>query len=122
LAVTSPAMAVCKQCGKVIEIREVKQEGEGSGLGAVAGGVAGGLLGNQVGKGTGKTVATVAGVAGGAYAGHVVEKKVRESTEYDVVIRMDGGATREVRLDDKPPFESGDRVKLVDGHWTRVKR
>ena len=33
---------------------------------AVAGGVVGGLLGHQVGGGKGKTLATVAGVAGGA--------------------------------------------------------
>ena len=88
--------ANCNNCGKVTEVRTIKVEGEGSGLGAVAGGVAGGLLGNQVGKGTGKTLLTVAGAAGGAYAGHQVEKKVKDKTEYEVVVRMDNGETRQI--------------------------
>ena len=45
--------------------------------GMAIGGAAGGLLGNQIGGGKGKTIATVAGVAGGAYAG----KKVQENQQ-----------------------------------------
>ncbi|RDI99223.1 glycine zipper 2TM domain-containing protein [Dyella solisilvae] len=45
--------------------------------GMAIGGVAGGLLGNQIGGGKGKTIATVAGAAGGAYAG----KKVQENQQ-----------------------------------------
>jgi uncharacterized protein YcfJ len=45
--------------------------------GMAIGGVAGGLLGNQVGGGKGKTIATVAGAAGGAYAG----KKIQENQQ-----------------------------------------
>lgn len=45
--------------------------------GMAIGGVAGGLLGNQVGSGKGRTLATVAGAAGGAYAG----KKVQENQQ-----------------------------------------
>lgn len=46
--------------------------------GAVAGGLVGGLLGNQVGGGKGKTLATLAGAAGGALAGHEIQKKHQE--------------------------------------------
>lgn len=45
--------------------------------GMAIGGVAGGLLGHQVGGGKGKTIATVAGAAGGAYAG----KKIQENQQ-----------------------------------------
>ncbi|WP_114239010.1 glycine zipper 2TM domain-containing protein [Dyella sp. C9] len=45
--------------------------------GLAVGGVAGGLLGNQIGSGKGRTLATVAGAAGGAYAG----KKVQENQQ-----------------------------------------
>ena len=114
--------APCNNCGKVVEIRAIKVEGQGSGLGAVAGGVAGGLLGNQLGKGTGNTLATVAGAAGGAYAGHVVEKKVKEKTEYVVVVRLDDGKTQEVRYTEKPAFLEGDRVKLENGALSRIAR
>ena len=112
--------ASCNNCGSVAEVREVHVKGEGSGLGAVAGGVVGGLLGNQVGGGRGKTVATVAGVAGGAYAGHQVEKKVKEQTEYQVVVRMDNGKTRQIKFNEKPGFYSGDRVRIDNGVLKRI--
>lgn len=47
--------------------------------GTVIGGVAGGLLGNRIGHGRGKTVATVAGAAGGAYAGNQVQKSMQNN-------------------------------------------
>ena len=121
LAAAAPAMADnCKTCGQVTEIREVKIEGEGTGLGAVAGGVAGGLIGNQIGKGRGNTVATIAGVAGGAYAGHQVEKKVKSKTEYRVSVRLDNGETRHVNYAQKPAFMQGDRVRIDNGKLTRL--
>ncbi|MCK6404591.1 MAG: glycine zipper 2TM domain-containing protein [Rhodocyclaceae bacterium] len=122
LLLSVSAFAACVDCGQVTDVREVRTEGEGSGVGAVAGGVAGGLLGNQVGKGSGKTVATVVGVAGGAYAGHQVEKKVREKTEYQVVVRMDNGGTRTIKYAEKPAFLSGDRVKIENGMLVRIAR
>lgn len=42
--------------------------------GAVIGGLVGGLLGHQIGGGRGRTLATVAGAAGGAFAGHEIQK------------------------------------------------
>lgn len=120
LGLSAAAFAACTNCGQVTEVRTVKIAGQGSGVGAVAGGVAGGLLGNQIGRGTGKTLATVAGAGGGAYAGHQVEKKVREHTEYQVIVRMDGGDTRTVKYTAKPAFLPGDRVQLDNGTLTRV--
>ena len=46
--------------------------------GTVIGGVAGGLLGNSIGGGTGRTVATIAGAAGGAYAGNQVQRYMQK--------------------------------------------
>jgi uncharacterized protein YcfJ len=45
--------------------------------GTLIGGVAGGVLGHQIGGGTGRTVATIAGAAGGAYAGNQVQKNMQ---------------------------------------------
>jgi len=45
--------------------------------GTLIGGVVGGLIGSQIGHGTGRTVATVAGVAGGAYVGNQIEQRRR---------------------------------------------
>lgn len=113
------APAVCASCGIVAAVNVVEKKGEGSGLGAVAGGVVGGLLGNQVGGGNGRTLATVAGVAGGALAGHEVEKRYKGEKHYDVAVRMDDGSTRHFTYESQPEFEPGDKVRVADGRLTR---
>lgn len=113
----APAPA-CTNCGVVSSVNAIAQQGEGSGLGAVAGGVVGGLLGNQVGGGTGKKIATVAGVAGGAYAGHQIEKNAKSTTRYDVIVKMEDGSTRTFSYESQPAFQTGSKVKVVNGALT----
>lgn len=105
----------CADCGVVEAVRPVQAPGEASGLGAAAGGVVGGLLGNAVGKGTGNTIATIIGVAGGAYAGHQIEKTQRKSTHYEVDVRMSDGERRTVTFDTEPVWRAGDKVKVQNG-------
>lgn len=50
----------------------------GTGIGALVGGV----LGHQVGGGSGKTLATIAGAAGGGYAGNQIQRKTQENDTY----------------------------------------
>jgi outer membrane lipoprotein SlyB len=116
--VTAPCVAAdasCDKCGTIAKIRKFEKEGEGTGLGIVAGGLAGGLLGHQIGGGTGKDIATVAGVAGGAYAGHQVEKKARATTRYEIKVKMDSGEMATLIKDKEPAFAVGDKVKIVSG-------
>ena len=113
------ALAACKDCGTVTDLRTVKKEGEGSGLGAVAGGVIGGVLGHQVGSGRGKDVATVAGAAGGAYAGHQIEKSQKSTTTYQVIVKMDEGNTRTFTYSNPTSYKVGDKVKIVDKKLVR---
>ncbi|MBX3665675.1 MAG: glycine zipper 2TM domain-containing protein [Burkholderiales bacterium] len=114
-----PARApVCDNCGVVASVNAVKLQGEGSGLGAVAGGVVGGLLGNQVGGGSGKKIATVAGAAGGAYAGHQAEKHLKSTVRYDVTVKMDDGTTQTFSYDAQPAFQAGSKVRVVNGTLT----
>jgi len=115
-ATPAPApKAVCADCGTVADVREVEVKGEGSGLGAVAGGVAGAVIGNQIGSGGTRTVARIAGAAGGAYAGHEIEKRARSHKRYDVVVRMEAGGERTVSFNSPPSWRAGDRVRIVDG-------
>lgn len=112
----------CKvDCGQVVSVNEETREGKGSGLGAVAGGVAGGLLGNQIGGGRGKTIATVGGIAGGAYAGHQVEKHMKRTTVHVMTVRMDDGQNRTFEFSQKPGMIAGDRVQLVKGRPERYQ-
>ncbi|MBM3358863.1 MAG: glycine zipper 2TM domain-containing protein [Betaproteobacteria bacterium] len=109
------AARACPECGTVSAVRMIEQEGEATGLGAVAGGVAGGVLGNQVGSGSGRKIATVAGAAGGAYAGHQVEKHLKKSKRWDVAVRMEDGANRTFSFDAEPAFGVGAKVRVVNG-------
>ena len=110
----------CKiDCGKVTAVDTQQREGQASGVGAVAGGLVGGLLGNQVGGGNGKTVATIGGLAGGAYLGHQVEKKSKTYTVHVVTVLLDGGTTRTFTFNQKPQFIVGDRTQVNRGKLER---
>ena len=110
----------CRDCATVQSVREVKQDGEGSGLGAIGGGVVGGLLGNQVGGGRGKTVGAVVGAVGGAYAGNEVEKSVRSSKHYEITVRLDDGNNRVFTVAQPPALQRGDRVRINNGQLIRM--
>ena len=117
-AVAPAAEAACKDCGTVVNVKQVKKEGEASGAGAVIGGVAGGVLGHQIGSGRGNTVATVAGAGAGAYAGHQIEKNRNSSTNHQVVVKMEGGKERTFTFKDSTSWKVGDKVKVIDGKLT----
>ncbi len=114
----APLPAICADCGVVETVREVAVEPKGSGGGAVAGGLVGGIIGNQWGRGATRDIATVLGAVGGAYAGNHIEKSVRESKRYDVVVRFEDGSTRTFSSDTPPAWHGGDRVRLQSGVLT----
>ncbi len=90
--------------------------GSGVGAGAIVGAVVGGLLGNQVGGGTGKTAATVVGAAGGAYAGHELEKRNQPQADtYKFTIRMNDGSFQSVTQTAIADIRVGDRVRIENG-------
>ncbi|MBC7945542.1 MAG: glycine zipper 2TM domain-containing protein [Burkholderiales bacterium] len=106
---------VCDNCGVVSSVDVIQEAGEGSGLGAVAGAVGGGLLGNQIGGGSGKKIATVAGILGGGLAGHQIEKQVKKTTRYDILVKMETGGYRTFTEATDPGLASGDKVKVEGG-------
>jgi outer membrane lipoprotein SlyB len=117
--VSTSAFALCNQCGTVTDLKTVKKEGEASGAGAVIGGIAGGVLGHQVGSGRGKDVATVAGAAGGAYAGHTIEKNKNATTSYVVYVKLEDGSYRNFTYSQPTSYRVGDKVKVVDRKLVR---
>lgn len=116
---SAAAQAACADCGKVVSVRQIEKEGEGSPVGLVAGGVAGALLGNQVGGGTGRTLATVAGAAGGAYAGREVEKRVKTHTVWAVTVNFPQGGTAVYEFQSDPGFRVGETVRRTDNSIAR---
>lgn len=110
-APAKPGAKACLDCGKVTAVTMGKKDGEGSAVGLIAGGVAGALLGHQVGGGTGKDIATVAGAAGGAYAGKKIEEKINATTFWTVAVQYDNGSQGKVEFAQDPGLKVGDRVK-----------
>lgn len=85
-------------------------------LGTLGGAVVGGLLGHQVGSGRGNTAATIAGAAGGAYAGREIERRTRgDGDAYRIVVRMDDGSYQAVGQEAQPNVRQGDRVRVQNG-------
>jgi outer membrane lipoprotein SlyB len=106
------------QLAVVESVREVKEPGDAKGVGAVAGGVVGGVVGNKLGKGKG--LVTILGAAGGAFAGHQIEKHARATKHWEIAVRLDDGSQRTLSSDVQPVWHAGDRVRLVNDRLQAV--
>ncbi|WP_051109954.1 glycine zipper 2TM domain-containing protein [Massilia niastensis] len=110
----------CTNCAVVEAVNVIEVSGDGNYLGTIGGAVAGGLLGSQVGSGSGRKAATVAGAVGGALAGRQIEKNMRSSQRYEVVVRYaNSGATQAIQYENDPGFRAGDRVRVNGGVLAR---
>lgn len=67
-----------EHCENVLVRHKAAVQDEKRIAGSVVGGIAGGLLGSAIGGGNGKTLATVAGVAAGGYAGNQVQRNLQD--------------------------------------------
>jgi len=112
-------VAACQGCGRVTAVDVAEKAGEGGAAGMIAGGVAGALLGNQVGSGGGRKLATLAGAAGGAYAGKTVEGKIRNSSVWTVHVQYDNGTQDSFTFEQDPGLAKGDLVKNTNGSLAR---
>ena len=115
---TTTQASACKDCGTIAAIREIDKPGKATGVGAVAGGVIGGVLGRSLGGPSHRTAGTVVGVAGGAVAGHMIEKKAREGKTFEIGVHFDDGTARTFHQETMPSWKAGDRVRLVNGALT----
>lgn len=107
--------------GVVESIQLVQQGGNSSGVGgAVVGGVVGGVVGNQIGGGTGRTLATAAGVVGGALVGSQIQRNHQAPNNvYQVGIRLDNGAMQTMTLDNIGDLRVGNRVRIENNQLYR---
>ena len=99
--------------GTVESVNEVLEPKSPSGAGLIVGGLIGGGLGSLIGSGTGRTVATVVGAAGGAYAGHQIEKGQSQVT-YQIGVKYDDGTWATLRQASPSGLRIGDRVRVTD--------
>ena len=109
------AVKYCVNCGVVESINVVEVAGEGSYVGKIAGGVVGALIGSQIGSGRGTTAAEIAGAVGGAVAGNAIEKRIKKTKHYDVIVRLQNGGTQTISYAAEPAFKVGDKVRVEGG-------
>ena len=108
------AAASCQECGVVESINAVKVQGQTNGVGALAGGATGALVGNRIAGSNNRTLGGVVGAVGGGLIGNAIEKHKRETTVYDVNVRMQDGSLRTVRESTSPAI--GEKVRVeADG-------
>lgn len=106
------------QYGVVQSIALVPQNStSGIGAGTIAGAVVGGILGHQIGDGTGNTAATVLGAAGGAYAGHELEKRnqAQQGNVYQLTVRLNNGTYQTLTQTTNNDIRVGDSVRIDNG-------
>jgi outer membrane lipoprotein SlyB len=106
------------QYGVVQSIALVPQNSTSSiGAGTIAGAVVGGILGHQIGDGTGNTAATVLGAAGGAYAGHELEKRnqAQQGNVYQLTVRLNNGTYQTLTQTTNNDIRVGDSVRIDNG-------
>ena len=104
-------VAICKECGTILAVKEVDVAGKGTGVGAVAGGVGGAVIGHQIGE---NRTGTAVGAVVGAVAGHQIERQARAHKRYDITVKMNDGTTRNFS------DESGEQLALKTGDKVRV--
>ena len=134
--VTEKVRTPREECRQVAVSHKAPVKDEHRIAGTAIGAVLGGVLGNQVGGGNGRMVATVAGAAGGGYAGNTVQDNMQKSDQviqmkthcktvydfstkslgYDVTYKlMDKQGV--VRMDHKP----GQRIPVKEGQLVLIQ-
>jgi outer membrane lipoprotein SlyB len=105
------AQAACTDCGHVTAVNVHEKPGQSNAVGLIAGGVAGAVLGHQVGGGTGKDLATVAGAAGGVYAGKKIQENMNATQVWTVSVKYSDGRTAKFDFAHDPGLAVGTAVK-----------
>lgn len=118
-ASTAKTVASCPDCAQVVAVSQTEKAGEGSAVGMITGGVVGAVLGHQLGGGMGKDLATVAGAAGGAYAGKEIEKRANTHKVWTVTVKMPNGHTSNFEYASHPEYRVGDMVRVENNQLSR---
>ncbi len=129
--VTETVVNPRQSCENVTVRHQAPVQDEKRIAGTTLGGIAGGVIGSQIGGGNGKTLATIAGAAGGAYAGNRVQKNMQQndvSTSTERRCKTVNGKSQKVvgykvtyRLDGKQgvvqtSYKPGSTLPVRDGH------
>jgi len=103
------------EMGTVERVRNVPIQGTESGVGTIGGGALGGIAGGAIGGGRGSSIASVVGVIGGLVIGNAIENQVTQELGLELTVKLDNGQTALIIQAADPPFQIGDRVRVLSG-------
>lgn len=103
------------EMGTVERVRSVPIQGTDSGVGTIGGGALGGIAGGAIGGGRGSSIASVVGVIGGLLIGNAVEQQATQELGLELTVKLDNGQTALIIQAADPPFQIGDRVRVLSG-------
>jgi outer membrane lipoprotein SlyB len=103
------------EMGTVERVRNVSIQGTDSGVGTIGGGALGGIAGGAIGGGRGSDIAAILGVIGGLLIGNAVEQQTTQELGLELTVKLDNGQTALVIQAADPPFQIGDRVRVLSG-------
>jgi outer membrane lipoprotein SlyB len=99
--------------GKVSGIKDVRIEGERTGLGRLGGGYVGYEVGRTVGSGHGNDVGGAVGAVAGAVAGGATEELMTRDQGLEITVDLDKGSSIAVVQAADQQFQVGERVKIL---------
>ncbi|MEO0034028.1 MAG: hypothetical protein RLZZ501_51 [Pseudomonadota bacterium] len=110
--------------GTVLAKREIRIQGENTGVGALLGGGTQSMVGAQFGEGAGSVASSLSGAVTGIASGSLTEQLLANRDGLEYLITLSSGKTVTVVQnidDDDRPIEVGDRVMVqTSGHYQRV--
>lgn len=112
------------QEGTVLSVRNVKVEGQQSGIGGTAGAVAGAVAGSSLGGRREGIVGGVLGAVAGAVAGNALERATTNENAVEILIQLRNGERRSVvQAQGDQNLQAGDPVIITTtGGKVRVSR
>lgn len=109
---------------KVIRVRQVKIQGQNTGLGAGAGMAAGLGAGSAVGSGDGQLAAMLVGMIAGGIAGSIAESEMQNQIGYEYTVVTKKKKIKKILQNqhkDDVVFKKGDQVMIeTSGGYQRV--
>jgi outer membrane lipoprotein SlyB len=103
------------QKGRIDSIRQVRIQGEQTGIGNLAGTATGAILaGNRTKNSRGGLIAGIAGGAVGAMIGNAIENKISSADGYEIAVQLDNGELISIVQTKEDVLAVNDRVRVLE--------
>lgn len=103
--------------GKILDIKNVKMEGDKNDLLTLGGTALGGLAGSNIGKGSGSVAGAIVGAMAGGLASEAVQRNNTKNA-YELTVQMEKGRTVSIVQEADVVLTVGQRVKVITGGGT----